>query len=112
MGVDKNTGLSFPDFMTLAAAHWIPYCVIPNHHYLKNILDITLAIEGPDMIEIKMSPDQPQAPRSVNRRNPDGTMNPTKLEDAYPFLPPEEVEECMSQNFWIETTQKTTWRMK
>jgi hypothetical protein len=39
-------------------------------------------------------------------------MNPTKLEDAYPFLPPEEVEECMSQNFWIETTQKTTWRMK
>ena len=47
------------------------------------------------MFEILMSPDQPQAPRFLNRRNPDGTMNPTKLEDSFPFLAPAEIAEQM-----------------
>ena len=95
MGVNEDTGLSFPNFMTISAAHKIPYCVIPNHHYLKSITEKSFEQNDPNVIEIRMSPDQPQAPRSLNRRNPDGTMNPTKLEDAYPFLPPEVIEQEM-----------------
>lgn len=94
MGVNKDTGLSFPSFMDIAYAHKIRYGRIDNHDDLR-ILKDGLSLAEPIICEIMMDPEQPQVPRSVNRRNPDGTMNPTKLEDAFPFLPPEEVEEAM-----------------
>ena len=112
MGVDKETGLSFPEFYWIAMAHKLWHCWIPNHEVMREEIEKVLKLECPVLCEINMSPNQPQAPRSVNRRNPDGTMNPTKLEDAYPFLPPEEIEDAMATDFWIETTQKTTWRYK
>jgi hypothetical protein len=37
-----------------------------------------------------------QAPKAINRRNADGTMKQTSLEDSYPFLDPKEVEENLS----------------
>ena len=111
MGVDKDTGLSFPDMFHIAAAHGIAITTIHNHRELQ-YLGSHIYDRFPHLIEIMMSPEQIQAPRSVNRRNPDGTMNPTKLEDAYPFLPPEEIADAMSTDFWIETTGGTTWRYK
>lgn len=112
MGVNKDTGLSFPDFKTIAKAHNIYFNQSMHQQHLDIQLANILNHNGPAIREIWMSPDQIQAPRAVNRRNPDGTMNPTKLEDAYPFLPPEEVAEAMSTDFWIETTGGTTWRRK
>ena len=95
MGVNKDTGLSFPDFCGIAYAHGIYYIHIPNHRSLAD-LPRGLAEPGPVFFQVMMDPEQIQAPRAVNRRNPDGTMNPTKLEDAYPFLPPEEIQEAMT----------------
>ena len=95
MGVNQDTGLSFPDFWSIAFAHKIPYAKFGSHQDLEINLRWNLGSPGPRLIEIMMSPDQPQAPRFLNRRNPDGTMNPTKLEDAWPFLDPEEVAEQM-----------------
>ena len=95
MGVDYNTGLSFPDFGDLAVAHHIRPWYIWNHDDLEENIKHVLEENHPMLCDIRMNPEQVQAPRSVNRRNPDGTMNPTKLEDAYPFLPPEEVAEQM-----------------
>ena len=115
MGVNRETGISFPDWWYIRAAHGISIgheFEIINHDNLNQKIANSLFGDGPRLTVVEMSPDQPQAPRSVNRRNADGTMNPTKLEDAYPFLPPEEIEEAMSTDFWIETKQKTTWRRK
>lgn len=96
MGVNEDTGLSFPDFCAVATAFNIPYARYANHREMENNLAMDLAWKTkPLLCEIMMSPDQPQAPRALNRRNPDGTMNPTKLEDAFPFLPPEEIAEMM-----------------
>mgnify|MGYP004417313890 CR=1 FL=1 len=97
MGVNEDTGLSFPSFHQIVLAHGIyAYRRIHSHVNLKYYLDYMLNIEnfdGPTLTEIMMNPDQAQAPRFLNRRNPDGTMNPTKLEDSFPFLDPEEVAE-------------------
>jgi acetolactate synthase-1/2/3 large subunit len=90
MGVNGDTGLSFPNFKHIAVAHSMFYLWIPTHDAFSNLAMI-LDVDRPTFCEIMMNPDQPQAPRSLNRRNPDGTMNPTNLEDASPFLPPEEV---------------------
>ncbi len=110
MGVNEDTGLSFPDFRHIAHAHGIKYVMWANHRSMEADIRFRLSLPGPLMAEIVMDPNQAQAPRALNRRNPDGTMNPTKLEDAYPFLPEEEIRECMSTDFWIETTGGTTWR--
>ena len=95
MGVNEDTGLSFPDFFNIAKAHRIPFGEVRHHDSLDAMLDITLMENCPAMLEVFMSPDQPQAPRFLNRRNPDGTMNPTKLEDSFPFLDPAEIAEQM-----------------
>ena len=95
MGVDKKTGLSFPDFMKIADAHKIAFGEVRRNEEVPPMINLMLMEDCPAMLEIMMSPDQPQAPRFLNRRNADGTMNPTKLEDAYPFLPEEEVAEQM-----------------
>ncbi|MGH7274364.1 MAG: thiamine pyrophosphate-dependent enzyme, partial [Nitrospiria bacterium] len=95
MGVNEDTGLSFPNFSWIARAHGLHYSWVPDHSHLDQKLTMILNEDGPAFCEIMMDPDQIQAPRSVNRRNPDGTMNPTKLEDGYPFLDPEEVAEMM-----------------
>jgi hypothetical protein len=42
-----------------------------------------------------MDTDQMQAPKAINRRNKDGTMRQTPLEDSYPFLDPAEIQENM-----------------
>lgn len=111
MGVNKDTGLSFPDFCSIAHSFGIPYFNFSNHRELEDNLAMNLDwITKPILCEVMMDPNQPQAPRALNRRNSDGTMNPTKLEDAYPFLSEEEVREAMSTDFWIETTGGTTWR--
>ena len=95
MGVNKDTGLSFPNFQKIAHAHEMHLLYAPTTQYLEYSVSRTLDMDGPAMCEVRMSPDQPQAPRFINRRNADGTMNPTKLEDAWPFLDPEEVAEQM-----------------
>lgn len=99
MGVNVDTGLSFPDLRAIANAHKIGTIRLDSHSGLKGWIYHFLQGKEPVLVEIMMDPDQPQAPRALNRRNADGTMNPTKLEDAYPFLPPEELEEAMNESF-------------
>lgn len=95
MGVNEDTGLSFPDLIGIAIAHKIGYETYTSHFNLRNRIALDISSSGPFMGQVIMNPDQPQAPRSINRRNPDGSMNPTKLEDAYPYLPPETIAEEM-----------------
>ena len=45
------------------------------------------------MCELMVDPDQRQMPMAINRRNEDGSFNPTSIEDAFPFLDPEEVKQ-------------------
>ena len=96
MGVNRESGLSFPSFEKICEAHSeIEYMFFGNPKEVRMHSQYSLGLIGPVVCEVVLSPDQPQAPRSVNRRNPDGTMNPTKLEDSFPFLPPEVIAEEM-----------------
>lgn len=94
MGADAETGISFPNFRFLATAFEIPPLRIRTHEGLDKLPDF-LATPGPALCEIMLHPKQIQAPRAVNRRNDDGTMNPTSLEDAWPYLPREIIEQEM-----------------
>lgn len=96
MGCNEESGISFPDFMKIAEAHRFKGMRLTSHQDLKKHLEEVMDYEGPVLCEIMMDHNQIQAPKSINRRNPDGTMKQTPLEDSYPFLDPKEVEENLS----------------
>jgi acetolactate synthase-1/2/3 large subunit len=83
--------LSFPNFTSVARAHGIP-------SVRKFSLDIEGALNtvGPVLCELMMDNDQEQIPKALNRRLPDGTVKQTAIEDAYPFLPEEEIKENLT----------------
>ena len=95
MGVNEESGLSFPSLGPLARSFDIWISHIFGNEKLREKIQFSLNNVGPILTQVELSPDQPQAPRSLNRRNPDGTMNPTNLEDSFPFLPPEVIAEEM-----------------
>ena len=91
MGVNSDHGLSFPDLIGVAKAHNIDSVRIQSHVSLKNQLIKIIESDGPVFCEIMMDPNQEQAPKAINRRNEDGSMRQTPLEDSYPFLDPQEI---------------------
>jgi acetolactate synthase-1/2/3 large subunit len=93
MGSNEASGLSFPDFMKLAEAHRVKGIRLASQKDLRQRLEEIMNHDGPVLCEIMMDPDQAQAPKAVNRRNADGTMKQTPLEDSYPFLDPGEIAE-------------------
>lgn len=95
MGVNGATGLSFPDFQKLAAAHRMPACCVDSHEKLTAAIEQTLGSDGPSICEILMDHDQPQIMRAVPRKRPDGTTEYTPFEDLYPFLDREELRQNM-----------------
>ena len=96
MGSNEESGISFPDLMKIAEAHRFKGVRLTSHQDLKKHIEEVMNHEGPVLCEIILDPNQAQAPKAINRRNADGTMKQTQLEDSYPFLDPKEVEENLS----------------
>lgn len=96
MGSNEESGISFPDFMKIAEAHRFKGVRLASHQDLKKHIEEVMNHEGPVLCEIMMDPNQIQGPKAINRRNADGTMKQTALEDSHPFLDPKEVEENLS----------------
>jgi len=95
MGSDQESGISFPDFGKLAAAFGIAFTRIGSHLNLLSNLENVLNADGPQLCEIMADPNQEQAPKAMNRREADGTIKQTAIEDAYPFLDPAEIADNM-----------------
>ena len=96
MGSDEESGISFPDFMKIAEAHRFKGVRLVSHQDLKKRIEEVMNHDGPVLCEIMMDPNQIQGPKAINRRNADGTMKQTPLEDSHPFLDPSEIEENLS----------------
>lgn len=85
MGSDEASGLSFPDFETIAIAHGIGHDCVKSTSFLDTIIRTTIACDGPCFVEVMMDPEQAQIPKSVNRRE-NGKIVQTPIEDAWPYL--------------------------
>ncbi|PTB18085.1 hypothetical protein C9I57_24955 [Trinickia symbiotica] len=93
VGADSSSGVGNPRFESLAAAYGLNYCRIENHDELDARLEACLAEPGPTICELNVSPSQPRSPRLMSRRTADGKMESPALEDMYPFLPKEEIQQ-------------------
>ena len=94
VGVDSHD-LSFPSMEKLAWAYGYPYTAIHNNVEMGQVLDETLAMDGPVICEIFVTVDQPFEPKSASKRLADGSIVSAPLEDLAPFLPDEEMDEIM-----------------
>lgn len=92
IGIDKESGIGFPDFGKLSDAFGLKYFVIDRERYCDEQLDLFLGWEGPCVCEVIMDPKQNFAPKSSSKVMPDGRITSPSLDDMAPFLDREEFE--------------------
>tara|TARA_B100000029_G_scaffold232220_1_gene229616 strand:- start:3281 stop:5053 length:1773 start_codon:yes stop_codon:yes gene_type:complete len=95
MGSNSDSGLSFPDYKSMAKSNKIKYTKISNNKNLKSKIKKVLSGKGAVICELMIDHEQEQMPKAINRRTPDGKTVPTKYEDMYPFLSRKEIQENM-----------------
>ena len=94
VGEGPRSGVSFPDFAKVGAAFGLPSSRIENLAFEAE-LDAFLAPDGPGLVEVVVDPDQVFEPKLAARQLPDGKIVSPSLEDMWPFLPREELEQNM-----------------
>jgi len=87
--------VTFPKWLKISDAFNLPYYQSPAMPYLKGHMQKALDGEAPFLYEIIMHPQQMLIPRNTSERRPDGTIVSKPIEDMYPFLDREEMEQNM-----------------
>ena len=92
VGESPHSGVSFPDMVKLAQAYGLPAIHIEGMDWEATI-DQALQTPGPVLCEVMLSPDQQFEPKLSSRQLPDGRMVSSPLEDLYPFLDRQELQD-------------------
>lgn len=100
VGESSRSGVSMPDFVKVAQAYGIPANRVSSHSELPQAIAEALNTDGPFVCDVVMDPEQRMAPRTMSRRLPDGQMVSPPLEDLWPFLSREELQENMIIPLW------------
>ena len=86
IGIDRESGVGFPDFGKLAEAFGIPYYKIEKESAADGQLEAVLGSEGPCVCEVVVDPEQNFEPKSSSKVLPDGRIVSPSLDDMAPFL--------------------------
>ena len=92
---DRTSGLTLPDICRVADAYGLPTARIDGTTDLRERLRELLAQPGPLVCEVVVRPDEPRIPRLASFRKPDGSMVSRPIEDLFPFLDRNELQENM-----------------
>ena len=76
----------------IAQAYGIPATRVTDSRDLSAIQGL-LESPGPALCQVQLDTAQEFEPRLKSRQLPDGRMVSPNLEDMYPFLPPDELEQ-------------------
>lgn len=92
---EESRDLSFPELSRLIPAYGFPYYSIHSSEELGETIEQVLHTEGAAVCEVFVTKYQKTEPKTSSKKLPDGKMISAPLEDMYPFLPKEELEENM-----------------
>jgi len=95
LGCDIETGLGLPDLRMIAAAYNLPYTSIVNSDEIDKKLEEICKRVGPELIEVRIDPDQTYYPKIASRILPSGTMESNPLHLMTPDLSPEEISQFL-----------------
>jgi acetolactate synthase-1/2/3 large subunit len=91
VGEGPKSGVSFPNFVKLAAAYGLPAVSIHTAEDFPLLRDV-LGQPGPVLCEVMLDPAQEFEPRLKSKQLPDGKIVTPSMEDMFPFLDSEELE--------------------
>ncbi|MCR4589591.1 MAG: thiamine pyrophosphate-binding protein [Lachnospiraceae bacterium] len=92
VGIDKNSGVSFPDLKKIASAFGLSYVKIDSLKTADSRLKNAFDTEGPVIIEALLDWQQDFEPKTSSKVMKDGTIVSAPLDDMFPFLPKKEYE--------------------
>lgn len=93
---DAASGLTLPDLGRVAAAYGLGYRRIQSQADLTEAVAAVLATPGPILCDVVMAPDQSTQPKVSSQQQPDGGMVTRPMEDLWPFLDRQELENNMN----------------
>ena len=96
-GESASSGIGFPDFGKLAAAFGLAAVRIDGHDFGEP-LQAALDAPGPMLIEVMLDPEQGFEPRLSSRQLDDGRIASPRLEDMFPFLSREELQDNLVES--------------
>jgi acetolactate synthase I/II/III large subunit len=88
---DPSSRLTLPDVVRVAAAYGLKTATITSHVRLREEIASVLAVPGPVVCSVPVSPQQVIAPRVLSRVGADGVVVSTPMEDMWPFLSDDEL---------------------
>jgi acetolactate synthase-1/2/3 large subunit len=94
VGEGPRSGVTFPNFAAVGAAFGINSTRIEGKDFVRQ-LDEFLELPGPGLMEVMVDPDQLFEPKLAARQLPDGKIVSPSLEDMWPFLSREELQQNM-----------------
>lgn len=95
-GCNRQSGVEVPDFVKVAQAFGLPAVRIGKNKDVKAGIRRVLAAQGPVVCELDCSHDYTFAPKLSARKLPDGTMVSPSLEDMFPFLDRQEMDQIQT----------------
>lgn len=97
VGIDKDSGVGFPDFEMLSGAFGLKYFTLNCEENCDTVLEEFLNWKGPCVCEAVVDPTQNFAPKSSSKVLPDGRITSPSLDDMAPFLDRDEFEKVRYQ---------------
>lgn len=94
-GCNKTSGVEVPDFVQVAQAFGLPAVRINTNDELAGKIQEALNTPGPVLCELDCTESYTFVPKLSARKLEDGTMISPSLEDMFPFLDRQEMEENM-----------------
>lgn len=92
---NKESGVSCPDLLKIGNAYGIKTERIDSHEGMNEKIKKVLSYPGTIICEVMLSPNMEYLPKSSSKKLSDGSIVSAPLEDMYPFLTREELEENM-----------------
>lgn len=91
----RTSGVTLPDFIKVAKSFDLPAVRIENKDTAIAEIQKVMDVDGPVFCEIMVTPGYIFAPKLSAKKLADGSMVSPSLEDLFPFLDREELEENM-----------------
>ena len=92
LGCDIETGLGLPDLSFIARAYGLRYTKMEDFRLIESMLDEVLERIEPEIIEVKIDPEQTYYPKITSRILPSGAMASNPLHLMTPDLSKEEIQ--------------------
>lgn len=95
VGSDSDSGVGLPDIIKISKAYGFNSFRIKNQINLGLKLKKILALNGPVVCEVLLSPNEKMEPKLSSEVKPDGKIVSKPLEDMFPFIDREEFKRNM-----------------